>query len=201
MSKLPLGILVLSALASPAQAQQKQLYFLRAESSADQRVSRINLDGSGLEDLVTGALTRQPNSLAIDPGENLMYWSDSGPEPVGKFIKRANLEIPDGETAETRTDIENIVPLESIAAGIVLDLPAGKMHWFDGNKLYKANLDGTDKELILDPVGAATNDVVLYDPLAGNVPAVGGVGLFVIAASMIAAGAWVMKRRTRAAGE
>lgn len=170
------SVLLLFVLASPADAQQKKLYFLRYESSADMRISRMNLDGTGLEDLVTGTLTRQPSELVIDPGGKMMYWWDNGPEGVGSFIKRANLEIPDGETAATRTDIESVVTIVVQAVGIALDLPGAKMYWADNNDFYKANFDGTSQELILDSIGADVRNATIYDPLAGGVPAVGGLG-------------------------
>ncbi len=56
----------------------------------DNRADKIqfaNLDGSGVEDLVTAGLT-YPHGLALDMARGKMYWTDHG---TGK-IQRANLD-------------------------------------------------------------------------------------------------------------
>jgi len=51
------------------------------------KIRRANLDGSGLEDLVTRELST-PWALALDVAGGKMYWTDAG---TGK-IQRANLD-------------------------------------------------------------------------------------------------------------
>src|SRR5260221_335620 len=79
------------------------------------RVMRCNLDGSKLETLIeTGRgeadsrdATRWCVGLTIDPKFGHLYWSQKGPDNAGLGrISRANLEIPDGQTAANRSDIE-----------------------------------------------------------------------------------------------
>ena len=83
------------------------------------RLRRSNLDGSGIEDVLTG-LQGAPYELALDPAGEKIYWT----EYYGVLgIRRANL---DG------TEVEDLV-LSGLAQplGIELDLPAGKMYWAD----------------------------------------------------------------------
>src|SRR6266513_1816077 len=80
------------------------------------RVMRANLDGSNIETLVDtskgdarpGAdLTKWCVGITVDPDRRKIYWTQKGPDDAGKGrIFRANIDIPKGETAATRTDIE-----------------------------------------------------------------------------------------------
>ncbi len=99
-------------------------------------IQRSNLDGSGIEDLVTTGLVF-PNGLALDVSGGKMYWTDWG----AKKIQRSNL---DG------SDVEDLVTsgLES-PGGIALDVDGGKMYWTDGgdkDKIQRSNLDGSGVE-------------------------------------------------------
>ncbi len=79
------------------------------------RVMRANLDGSSIETLVeTGQgdadrhdLTRWCVGIAIDPVRKQIYWTQKGPEngEQGRLL-RAGLDVPKGETAASRSDIE-----------------------------------------------------------------------------------------------
>src|SRR6201987_4747468 len=79
------------------------------------RVMRCNLDGSRLETLIEAGhgeadrrdQTRWCVGLSIDPKHRKIYWTQKGPDNAGLGrIFRANVEIPPGETAATRPDIE-----------------------------------------------------------------------------------------------
>ena len=79
------------------------------------RVMRANLDGSQVETLVeTGRgdtdrrdQTRWCVGITIDPKREKIYWTQKGPDNGGLGrIFRANIEIPKGETAANRSDIE-----------------------------------------------------------------------------------------------
>ena len=79
------------------------------------RVMRCNLDGSKLETLIevgrgeadSRDATRWCVGLTIDPKFGHIYWSQKGPDNAGLGrISRANVEIPAGQTAATRSDIE-----------------------------------------------------------------------------------------------
>ena len=94
------------------------------------------------------------------------FWE---PWPVGSVdkIQRASLEVSQGATPDTRTDIEDLVTSGLIGPkGIVLDSDAGKMYWTDvtTNKIQRANLDGSNVEDLVTsglefPVGIALDTV------------------------------------------
>ena len=82
------------------------------------RVMRSNLDGSHIETLVeTGRSdsdrrdqTRWCVGITIDPKREQIYWTQKGPDngEQGRIF-RAGIEIPSGETAATRSDIEIVL--------------------------------------------------------------------------------------------
>ena len=101
--------------------------------SAGHIIQRVNLDGSSIQDLVTG-LSRSFH-LALDVSEGKMYWT----EVDGDKIRRANL---DG------SNVQDLVTGLSFPQGIALDVSGGKMYWIDSNlgKIQRANLDGSQVE-------------------------------------------------------
>jgi parallel beta-helix repeat protein len=126
------------------------------------KIQRANLDGSGVEELVSGLSS--PRGIALDVASGKMYWTDLSP---GK-VQRANMEIPDGETAGTRTDIEDLVTGLTGPMGIALDLTIdNKMYWthyisVGTSKIQRANLDGSGVEDLVTgldaPQGIAINN-------------------------------------------
>ena len=102
--------------------------------ATESKIQRVNLDGSDVEDVVTG-LKNAPD-IALDPGGGKMYWTDAATDK----IQRANL---DGSDAE---DI--VIGLDS-PSQIVLDVGVGKMYWSASNRIKRANLDGSDVEDIV----------------------------------------------------
>ena len=108
------------------------------------RIQRANLDGSGVEDLVTSGLSL-PASLALDLGVGKMYWTDSGTDK----IQRANL---DGSGVEDLLSSGLRHPI-----GLVLDLGAGKMYWTDLFNIQRANLDGSRVEGLITGTSGVTN--------------------------------------------
>ena len=116
------------------------------------KIQRANLDGSGVQDLVTSGLSG-PKGLALDLGAGKMYWADSRTDK----IQRANL---DGSGVE---DLVRL-PRNWTAGpwGLALDLGAGKMYWTAAGtgKIQRANLDGSGVEDLVtsrldDPRGLA----------------------------------------------
>ena len=106
------------------------------------RIQRAAMDGSGLETLVTvatGDAARKDAGnwcvgLALDLTHGFVYWTQKGPDngKVGS-IRRAHLQMPDGETAATRTDVE--VLIDGLPEPVDLDLDATGgdlyMYWSD----------------------------------------------------------------------
>src|SRR5271155_1099381 len=80
------------------------------------RVMRANLDGSGIETLVdTSKGDPRPGAdstkwcvgITVDLKNQKIYWSQKGPTKGGRGrLCRANIDIPKGETALNRTDVE-----------------------------------------------------------------------------------------------
>ncbi len=99
------------------------------------KIQRANLDGAGVEDLVTKGLSA-PWGIALDVTGRRMYWTDAG---TGK-IQRAKL---DG------TGVQDLITTGLTHPGeIALDVSGGKMYWTDSatGKIQWANLDGTGVE-------------------------------------------------------
>ncbi len=128
------------------------------------RVMRVNLDGSALETLVeTGrgdeARKDQRNwcvGMAVDVAGGKIYWTQKGGDNANAgTIRRANLDIPRGQTALNRTDIE--VLFDGLPEPIDLELDLAKRHLYwtdrgnppDGNTVNRASLDSPRSRTIL----------------------------------------------------
>ena len=132
------------------------------------RVMRANLDGSEIETLVqTGAgdadardLTRWCVGITIDPKRGQVYWTQKGPDNANKGrLLRAGIDIPKGQTATNRTDIE--VWFDGLPEPIDLELDLEKrvLYWTDrgdpplGNTVSRASVDapsGQTPEIVFD---------------------------------------------------
>ncbi|MCE2449939.1 MAG: hypothetical protein J4F35_16675 [Candidatus Latescibacteria bacterium] len=107
-------------------SQMSQMYWTSAG-----RIQRANLDGSNIEDLVTGL--GWARDLALDVAGGKMYWMTG----AGR-IQRANL---DG------SNIEDLVTGLDSPSGPALDVAGGKMYWTTGvGRIQCANLDGSNIE-------------------------------------------------------
>jgi DNA-binding beta-propeller fold protein YncE len=120
------------------------------------RVMRSNLDGSQIETLVeTGRgdtdrrdQTRWCVGITIDPERKQIYWTQKGPDNGDKGrIFRAGLEIPTGETAANRSDIEVFFDRLPEPIDLELDLENRVLYWTDrgdpprGNTVNRASID------------------------------------------------------------
>jgi hypothetical protein len=120
------------------------------------RVLRANLDGTGLETLVqTGEgdadrkiETKWCVGIAVDPDRGHIYWTQKGPDnaDVGQLL-RAGIEIPKGQTASTRKDIEVLYDRLPEPIDIELDRQNRLIYWTDrgdpprGNTVNRAPMD------------------------------------------------------------
>lgn len=128
------------------------------------RVMRVNLDGSGLETLVeTGrgdeARKDQRNwcvGMAVDVAGGKIYWTQKGGDNANVgTIRRANLDLPRGQTAINRSDIE--ILFDGLPEPIDLELDLAKRHLYwtdrgnppDGNTVNRTTLDGPHTRTIL----------------------------------------------------
>jgi len=132
------------------------------------RVMRVNFDGSQIETLVdTSEGDPRPGrdetkwcvGIAIDHDGGKIYWTQKGSDNANEGrIFRANIDIPKGETAKNRTDIE--VFFDKLPEPIDLDLDLAKrmIYWTDrgnaprGNTVSRAPIDkpGKDQEILVN---------------------------------------------------
>jgi hypothetical protein len=120
------------------------------------RVMRASLDGSQVETLVeTGRgdkdrsdQTRWCVGITIDPKFRKIYWTQKGPTKGGLGrLCRANVEIPTGETAANRSDIEVLFDRLPEPIDLELDLATRVLYWTDrgdpprGNTVNRAPID------------------------------------------------------------
>jgi hypothetical protein len=160
------------------------------------RVMRSNLDGSQIETLVeTGRgdadrrdETRWCVGITLDPYRAQIYWTQKGPDNAGLGrIFRANIEIPKGETAANRTDIEVLFDGLPEPIDLELDLKNCVLYWTDrgdpprGNTVNRAPVDVKPKpsdvsEIVLthlmEAIGLALDvpgDRMFITDLAGSI--------------------------------
>ena len=121
------------------------------------RVMRSNLDGSQIETLVDtsqGDARPGPDAkkwcvgITVDPDRGQMYWTQKGPDNAGAGrILRAKIEVPKGQTASNRTDIEVLYDGLPEPIDLELDLKNRVMYWTDrgdpprGNTVNRAPMD------------------------------------------------------------
>jgi len=120
------------------------------------RVMRVSLDGSHIETLVeTGRgdedrrdETRWCVGIAVDPKVRKIYWTQKGPTKGGQgSLRRANLDIPRGESPANRSDIEVLFDCLPEPIDLELDLGNRTLYWTDrgdpprGNTVNRAPID------------------------------------------------------------
>ncbi len=145
-------------------SQSGKLYW-----TAGYSVWRASLNGSNVEELIS-----QPGgyvaSISVDHNAGKVYWlwlvtsNDSR-------IRRANLEIPAGQSPADRTDVEDPIVSPFGIGEFVLDPDAGNVYWYEGGpglqaprRLKRATIDGQStvqlqsdfggSSIQIDPAGA-----------------------------------------------
>jgi hypothetical protein len=157
------------------------------------RVSRVRVDGTGLTDLLINTPGRRLDAecvgVAVDPARGHLYWTQKGlPKSGTGRIFRAGLEIPPGEAAGQRSDIE--VLWDSLPEPIDLDVVGDWLYWTDrggppsGNTLNRAPIpppgaQGGRPEILADgfreAIGLAVDEEAGYvyvSDLGGEIRAV-----------------------------
>ncbi|GAA1456417.1 hypothetical protein [Williamsia maris] len=113
------------------------------------RVSRSRFDGTDLTDLIvtkrdpaTGlvAIDDQCVGIAVDSAAGLLYWTQKGPSKgdAGRIF-RAGIDIPDGETAESRTDIETLWSGLPEPIDLWIDAASDTLFWTDRGAAPRGN--------------------------------------------------------------
>ena len=169
-------------------AKHGKLYWSDREGM---RIMRANLDGSNIETLVEtaqGDAARKDArnwcvGIALDVDGGKVYWTQKGSGGNGRIF-RANLEIPKGEDALSRSDIELLFDALPEPIDMDLDLAHRVMYWTDrgdpprGNTVSRAPMDPHkgDQEILVsglkEGIGIALDlhgGRMYYTDLGGNV--------------------------------
>jgi hypothetical protein len=143
--------------------QNGKLYWCDREGM---RVMRSSLDGSQIETLVEAGRgdadrrdqTKWPVGITIDPEREQIYWTQKGPDngEQGRIF-RAGIEIPKGETAANRSDIEVFFDHLPEPVDLELDHKNRVLYWTDrgdpprGNTVSRASIDAKPRapEIVL----------------------------------------------------
>lgn len=90
-----------------------------------------------------------------------IYWTDITPGPK---LQRADLDGTNVETIVAPLDLAWNSSLPWME-GLAIDPEAGKIYWvaayFPGGRVYRANLDGTSREVLVEAALSAPRDVIL----------------------------------------
>jgi hypothetical protein len=120
------------------------------------RVMRANLDGSQIEILIqTGDgehdrhdQTKWCVGIAVDPERRQIYWTQKGDDNAGEGrILRAGIDIPTGETAANRSDVEVLFDGLPEPIDLEIDREHRVLYWTDrgnpprGNTVNRAPID------------------------------------------------------------
>ncbi len=126
------------------------------------RLMRANLDGSNIETLVDTSqgdprpgpdATKWCVGVAVDVDGGKVYWTQKGADNAGRGrMFRAGIEIPAGQTASNRADIEVLYDGLPEPIDLDLDLNNRVMYWTDrgdpprGNTVNRAPMDSDAKD-------------------------------------------------------
>jgi hypothetical protein len=131
----------------------RKLYWADREGM---RVMRADLDGSNIETVVETGRGESARldarnwcvGLALDVAGGRVYWTQKGGDNAGVgTIRRAGLEIPKGEDAAHRSDIEILFDGLPEPIDLDLDLTQRMIYWTDrgdgprGNTVSRAPMD------------------------------------------------------------
>jgi hypothetical protein len=162
---------------TPKQVQlerkSRKLYWCDREGM---RLMRANLDGSSIETLVDTSrgdprpgpdATKWCVGVAVDVDGGNVYWTQKGPDNAGKGrICRAGIDVPAGQTASNRADIEVLYDGLPEPIDLDLDLNNRVMYWTDrgdpprGNTVNRAPMDS-------DANGRPVPEIVLTHLMEG----------------------------------
>ena len=171
--------------------ESKKLYWSDREGM---RVMRANRDGSEIEILVDTSqgdarpgrdATKWCVGITVDTKRQQIYWTQKGPDNAGKGrIFRAGIEIPQGENAQNRSDIEVFFDGLPEPIDLELDPKSRVLYWTDrgdpprGNTVNRASVDHkpNSPEIVFDHlmegIGIAldiSNNRMFMTDLAGSV--------------------------------
>ncbi|MEP7210156.1 MAG: 3-hydroxyacyl-CoA dehydrogenase [Alphaproteobacteria bacterium] len=128
-----------------------KMYWADREGMA---IRRANLDGSNIELVAaTGDPVRQKGEqqlwcvgIALDIDKGMVYWTQKGGDNAGVgMIRRAAMEVPRGESAYSRHDIQTLFAHLPEPIDLDLDLKTRQMYWSDrgDNTISRAPMDAS----------------------------------------------------------
>ena len=123
-------------------------------------IRRSNLDGTGVEDIITSGL-EFPRSIAADAGSGKIYFGDQ----LTYLLKRADLDGSDQQTLRST----------AFHAGLAIDTVHGKIYWSTSDldvkgKILRSNLNGSGLETVISSNDAEFKPAgVAVDPVGGRV--------------------------------
>ena len=147
-------------------SKHRKLYWADREGM---RIMRSNIDGSKVETLVEtgqGEGDRRDArnwcvGIALDVEGGKFYWTQKGGDNAGiGTIRRANLEVPKGEDAAHRSDIE--VLFDGLPEPIDLDVDLSKrmLYWTDRGNPPRGN---TVSRAPMDPHAGVSPEILVSD--------------------------------------
>ena len=114
----------------------------------EKKIQRANLDGTNVQDVVTGLV--RPQDIAVDVKHGKLYWTEEFGEIAKPNIWRANLDGSNIQRLITSTEYPKGIQVS--VKGITVDVKYGKLYWTEvGNpveRILRANLDGTNVQVV-----------------------------------------------------
>jgi hypothetical protein len=149
-----------------------QIYWTQKGSGGNGRIFRASLDirpgqtastRTDIETLFDGL--PEPIDMDVDLSTRLLYWTDRGDPPRGNTVSRAPMDPPADFDPLKRSDQKILFGGLKEGIGIALDPKDDRMFVTDlGGNVYRARLDGSDRETILTDQGTLTG--IAYTALA-----------------------------------
>lgn len=126
-------------------------------------VFRMNLDGTGIETVVTGNL--ETRAVCVDPAGGMLYWVNRN---AGRVMRCRISDLPVSATDTTK--VQTLYSNLDTPHGMVLDVPAGKVYWVDtatngtpgtlGDRaVSRGDMDGSGPHEVLVDLGSEPWDV------------------------------------------
>ena len=119
-------------------AAQKKVYWIEKIGERSGKIRRANLDGSNVQ--LVKELTSVPRQLTLDTVQNKLYLTNSW----GK-IQRMNV---DGSGFQP-----NLITGLNEPKHLAVDISGGKVYWTEPGSIWRANLNGKNREQLLTDLG------------------------------------------------
>jgi hypothetical protein len=136
---------IASVLVASSVSYGEHLFWAELSPAGFGRITRGNLDSTGVGEILNTGSAFHPSAVAIDQIAGKVYWTDGLAVGGAGSIRRANLN---------GTRVEVVIPGAGLSFGIAVDPINEKIYWTRPDGVYRANLDGSDSEPLIPPSGA-----------------------------------------------